>query len=91
MKDNIYQKWWFWVICGVVFITSISIIFSDDVDCPKCNCKTCQDCSQCENDLVECRQLSKNAYDAWNGYVDAFEDYCEIDYTNPLCLTIPEK
>ena len=91
MKEDkkIYQKWWFWIICGIVFIISISIIFPGDVSCPKC--PVCEDCSQCENDLTECRQLSMDAYYAWNNYLDALEDYCVIDYTNPLCLTIPER
>lgn len=48
-------------------------------------------CDAYERKLVTCQQNAVVAANAWNDYLDAFEDYCDIDYTNPLCLTLPQR
>ena len=98
---KLIHKWWFWVICGFVVLVTVSAIFDDCEVCEKCKscddcevcekCKSCDDCEVCERDLNECKYLGLQMVDNWNNYVDAFEDYCDIDYTNPLCATIPQR
>jgi len=90
MKEKkIYEKWWFWLICAFILLGILSMFTGSN--CPECSkCPVCNDCSQCEADLAECIYQGLEMVDAWNDYVDALEEYCEIDYTNPLCLTIPK-
>ena len=81
MKDKIYHKWWFWVICGFVFLIAINIMFSDEA---------C-DCTIYKRNLNDCEQKIVVVQDAWNDYLDAFEEYCRLDDTNLLCKTIPQR
>ncbi len=85
-KSPIYKKWQFWVVVIVLWFTysiSIIILAESEKDCSVC------DCSICENELKQCENQITIARNAWKDYVDAFEDYCVTDYTNPLCQTIP--
>ena len=74
---NFHQKLWFWIIIGVVVLGLIgSIDTSTD------------DCSQCKAELRVCQSNLADVSAAWGEYLEAFEDYCDIDYSNPLCTIL---
>lgn len=80
VKKSIWKRWWMIVIYVCLGLFLLSAIFGDNSTC---------DCSIVEKKLETCEYQSLQAVNAWNDYVDALENYCNIDYTNPLCLTLP--
>ena len=89
MKEKIYSKWWFWVICAFVFFVCsliflgvLGILLIDETACPQVN-------SQCEAELQECKTLGLDMVAAWDDYSDALYDYCKTDPYNNICLTLP--
>ena len=64
------QKWWFWVIAGVVVLIGIGMLSGD---------------SSYYTEYTQCKTQLTNLQTASNDYLDALKSYCVIDYTNPLC------
>jgi len=77
MKNKFYEKWWFWVIVGIVFIYVVAVIVAEN--------KVRVGYEQCKTDLDICYEYGDQMAAAWNDYEDALIKYCAVDYTNPLC------
>ncbi|KKN39992.1 hypothetical protein LCGC14_0737630 [marine sediment metagenome] len=73
-EDKLYMKWWFWVIIGILFIFIISLVFVSNPEL--------EECQQELDDWVEWFDEYQEVQDK---YDQAIENYCEIDYENPLC------
>jgi len=76
-QTEFYKKWWFWVIVGFVLLGVISSFSGSDYQG-----KTY------EAEYLECKQSLKEINEAWIDYKIALNNYCALDYNNPICIAL---
>ena len=82
MKEtkNIWNRWYMIVLyCFIALIIGLSMTSTQYIT---------DDCSTVEYQLETCKQLGLQMVDSWDEYQLALDDYCAIDYTNLLCITL---
>lgn len=79
-EKNFHQKWWFWLIIFFGFLIVVSSFSGDskDSNCPKTY----------ETEYRICQENAQSAYDAWVNYQQSLQEYCDLDYTNPICIAL---
>ena len=87
MKNkNIWKKWYMIVLYIIMGLLVIGAIFTED-EVREVGVSDCE-CNDIKYKLNICNTNSKNMIDAWDNYMLAFEDYCELDYTNTICIAL---
>jgi len=76
-EKKFYQSVWFWVIIGFAFLTIVVTLEPNNQELITCK----QQLNQAQYDLVNIQIAIEN-------YVEALEDYCELDPYNLLCFQI---
>ena len=89
-KTNIWTKWYAIIIYCIIGLALLSIALGD-FTCEESN----NDCSNVRYELQECQEKIIKITEGWDNYMlamdeyqSALKDYCDIDYTNPLCSVL---
>ena len=76
-KTKLYQKWWFWVILGMMFLGFTGILLSSST-------------SSYHQEYIDCKAQIYDIQVAWNEYVASLSEYCTLDPYNNICIAMSD-